>query len=114
MYESSSVKHSNVTNEIPGWGKGLRKVGDAVWLPEEYSVIKLNLFPGTKYYLRPHRVRLYEYVLYSCCENGELSQPVGRGEVIGGTGYIQVQFFDIKMSFFLQFFQTVKLELVAA
>jgi len=116
MFKTSNLgfQHCNVTNEIPGWGKGLRKIGDARWSPNGYHSIKLNLFPRTNYFLKPHPLRIYEYILYSRRENGVLSNPVGRGEIVQGTNYIQVQFLDIKMTFFLQFLRAVKIEFVAA
>jgi hypothetical protein len=114
MNSGAYLQRFNVTNEVPGWGQGLRKVGDAIWLPEGYSVIRLNLFPRAKYFLRPHPVRVYEYVLYSRRDENGLSQPVGRGEVVQGTGYIQVQFLDVKINFFLQFLRSVNFGASAA
>jgi len=114
MLKTVCPQHCNVTNEVPGWGKGLRKMGDAFWNPNGYYVIELNLFPNTRYYLKPHPLKVYHYVLYSRFEDGFLCNPVGRGENVPGTHYIQVEFFDVKVTFFLQFLRLIKMESSAA
>ncbi len=104
----------NVTNEVPGLGEGLRKMGDASWDDYGFYAIRLNLFPRARYFLKSHPVRMYEYVLYSYCESGFLSRPVGRGELIRGTHYVKVQFFDVAVTFYMQNLQLSKMERTSA
>ena len=109
MNKTLCPTYSNVVNEVPGYGSGVRKIGDASWVGG-YYVVKLNLFPRHTYYLKPHPVRVYDWILYSNWNKGNLSSPMGRGENVPGTNYVEVKFLDLKLTFFLQHIRLLFLE----
>ncbi len=109
MYKTLRPSHSNVVNEVPGYGSGVRKMGDACWVGGHY-VVKLNLFPRHTYYLKPHPDRVYDWILYARWSKGELSSPVGRGVNVPGTNYVEVKFLDLKLTFCLQHIRSSFLE----
>ena len=94
----------NLTNEIPGLGRPLRKVGDAAKDHDNfYYVIRLFVLPSEKYFLAKHPVRNGEYNLYSARKPGGFCKPVGRARAVCGTNYVRIEFHDLQMTFYMRF-----------
>lgn len=94
----------NLTNEIPGLGKSLRKVGDGYRDSDDfYYTVRLFVLPSEKYFLAKHPFKYGEYTLYAAMKFGGFCKPVGIGRAVSGTNYVRVEFHDLKMTFYMRF-----------
>lgn len=93
-----------ITNEIPGWGECLHKMGDAHKRDNDlYYTIKLFALPFMKYFLVKNPYKYNDYILYSGMKFGGFCRPVGCGRFVDGTNYVKVDFYDLKLAFYLRF-----------